>query len=79
MESYWWHVNDYQNFHKKDPFATGVKELRTYFQSMLTDGNHKPGSVKMGYYALRFLFKNVYHKEWERSTCQPLKLQKPFH
>jgi integrase/recombinase XerD len=33
---------------------------------MLSDGNHKPGSVKMGYYALRFLFVNVYHKEWAK-------------
>lgn len=33
---------------------------------MLTDGNHKPGSVKMSYYALRFLFVNVLHKEWAK-------------
>jgi len=33
---------------------------------MLTDGNHKPGSVKMGYYALRFLFVHIYHKEWAK-------------
>ena len=31
---------------------------------MLTDGRHKPGSVKMGYYALKFLFTQIYHKEW---------------
>lgn len=31
---------------------------------MLSDGNHKPGSVKMGYYALKFLFTQIYHKEW---------------
>jgi len=31
---------------------------------MLTDGKHKPGSVKMGYYALKFLFSNIYHKDW---------------
>jgi len=31
---------------------------------MLTDGQHKPGSVKMGYYALKFLFTQIYHKEW---------------
>jgi integrase/recombinase XerD len=31
---------------------------------MLTDGGHKPGSVKMGYYALKFLFTQIYHKEW---------------
>lgn len=40
--------------------------MRTYFQSMLTDGNHKPGSVKMGYFALRFLFVHIYHKEWAK-------------
>lgn len=33
---------------------------------MLTDGNHKPGSVKMGYYALRFLFVHILHKEWAK-------------
>ena len=33
---------------------------------MLTDGNHKPGSVKMGYYALKFLFTQIYHKEWAK-------------
>lgn len=65
-ESYWWHINDYYNFHKKDPEQTGVEQLREYFQSMLTDGNHKPGSVKMGYYALKFLFKNIYHKHWAK-------------
>jgi site-specific recombinase XerD len=31
---------------------------------MLTDGQHKPGSVKMGYYALKFLFTQIYHKDW---------------
>jgi integrase/recombinase XerD len=31
---------------------------------MLSDGQHKPGSVKMGYYALKFLFTQIYHKEW---------------
>lgn len=33
---------------------------------MLTDGNHKPGSVKMGYYALHFLFTKIYHKQWAK-------------
>lgn len=33
---------------------------------MLTDGNHKPGSVKMGYYALRFLFVHILRKEWAK-------------
>jgi len=63
-ESYWWHINDYYNFHGVDPEQTSVEQLRAYFQSMLTDGNHKPGSVKMGYYALKFLFTQIYHKEW---------------
>jgi len=31
---------------------------------MLSDGQHKPGSVKMGYYALKFLFTQIYHNEW---------------
>lgn len=48
----------------KEPKDTSIEELRAYFQTMLTDGNHKPGSVKMGYYALKFLFTNVYHLEW---------------
>lgn len=60
-KSYWWHIVDYSNFCKKGPEHTGVGELRAYFQSMPTDGNHKAGSVKMGYYALRFLFVNIYH------------------
>ena len=63
-QSYWWHIEDYSKFHEKDPEQTGVEELRAYFQSMLTDGKHKPGSVKMGYYALKFLFTQVYHKDW---------------
>ena len=62
-KSYWWHIADYSSFCKKYPEQTGVEELRAYFQSMLTDGNHEPGSVKMGYFALRFLFVNIYHKE----------------
>jgi len=43
---------------------------------MLTDGNHKPGSVKMGYYALRFLFVNVYHKEWVKEYLPTPKIAK---
>jgi len=39
---------------------------------MLTDGNYKPGSVKMGYYALRFLFVNIYHKEWAVNIQPPM-------
>jgi integrase/recombinase XerD len=75
-ESYWWHIEDYQKFHGKDPESTGTEELRSYFQSMLTDGNHKPGSVKMGYYALRFLFVNVYHKEWAKEYLPTPKIAK---
>lgn len=78
IESYWWHINDYYNFHKKDPVSTGIEELRSYFQSMLTDGQHKPGSVKMGYYALRFLFVNVYHKEWAKEYLPTPKVAKTF-
>jgi len=65
-KSYWWHINDYQNFHQKDPQDTTIEELRAYFQSMLTDGHHKPCSVKMGYFALKFLFTHIYHKEWAK-------------
>ena len=75
-ESYWWHIKDYQKFHRKDSESTGIEELRAYFQSMLTDGNHKPGSVKMGYYALRFLFVNVYHKEWAKEYLPTPKIAK---
>ena len=75
-KSYWWHIVDYSNFCKKDPQQTGVEELRAYFQSMLTDGNHKPGSVKMGYYALRFLFTNIYHKEWAKEYLPTPKVAK---
>ncbi|GAH08256.1 unnamed protein product, partial [marine sediment metagenome] len=58
------------------PESTGIEELRAYFQSMLTDGNHKPGSVKMGYYAPRFLFVNVYHKEWAKEYLPTPKIAK---
>ena len=70
-KSYWWHINDFQQFlsqnnghSQKDPEEASIEELRSYFQSMLTDGGHKAGSVKMGYYALKFLFTQIYHKEW---------------
>lgn len=43
---------------------------------MLTDGSHKPGSVKMGYYALRFLFVNIYHKEWAKEYLPTPKIAK---
>jgi len=43
---------------------------------MLTDGNHKPGSVKMGYFALRFLFVNIYHKEWAKEYLPTPKVAK---
>ena len=75
-EAYWWHIEDYQKFHRKDPESAGIEELRAYFQSMLTDGKHKPGSVKMGYYALRFLFVNVYHKEWAKEYLPTPKIAK---
>lgn len=70
-KSYWWHINDFQQFlsqrnshPQKDPEEASVEDLRCYFQSMLTDGGHKAGSVKMGYYALKFLFTQIYHKDW---------------
>lgn len=75
-KSYWWHINDYGRFIGKGPEQTGIEELRGYFQSMLTDGNHKPGSVKMGYYALRFLFTNIYHKEWAKEYLPTPKVAK---
>jgi site-specific recombinase XerD len=75
-KSYWWHINDYGRFIGKDPEQSGIEELRSYFQSMLTDGNHKPGSVKMGYYALRFLFTNIYHKEWAKQYLPTPKVAK---
>jgi integrase/recombinase XerD len=43
---------------------------------MLTDGKHRPGSVKMGYYALRFLFCNIYHKEWAKAYLPTPKVAK---
>jgi site-specific recombinase XerD len=43
---------------------------------MLTDGNHKPGSVKMGYYALKFLFTNIYHKDWAQEYLPTPKVAK---
>jgi integrase/recombinase XerD len=75
-QSYWWHIEDYANFHKRDPEQTGIEELRSYFQSMLSDGKHKPGSVKMGYYALKFLFTQVYHKEWAKEYLPTPKIAK---
>jgi integrase/recombinase XerD len=43
---------------------------------MLTDGNHKPGSVKMGYYALKFLFVHIYHKTWAKEYLPTPKVAK---
>ncbi len=43
---------------------------------MLTDGNHKPGSVKMGYYALKFLFTNIFHKDWAKEYLPTPKVAK---
>jgi len=43
---------------------------------MLTDGKHKPGSVKMGHYALKFLFTNIYHKEWAKEYLPTPKIAK---
>jgi site-specific recombinase XerD len=64
IESYWWHINDFHSFIKKDPSDAGVNELRAYFHHMLTCGRYGPGSVKMGYYALKFLFVKVLHLDW---------------
>jgi len=76
QKSYWWHIQDYSTFIGKDPETTGIKELRSYFQSILSDGLHKPGSVKMGYFALRFLFVNVYHKDWAKEYLPTPKVAK---
>jgi hypothetical protein len=43
---------------------------------MLTDGKHKPGSVKMGYYALKFLFCNIFHKDWAKEYLPTPKVAK---
>jgi site-specific recombinase XerD len=43
---------------------------------MLTCGRYGPGSVKMGYYALKFLFSKVLHKEWERDYLPTPKIPK---
>ena len=43
---------------------------------MLSDGRHKPVSVKMGYYALKFLFTQVYHKEWAKEYLPTPKIAK---
>lgn len=43
---------------------------------MLSDGEHKPGSVKMGYYALKFLFTQIYHKEWAQEYLPTPKIAK---
>jgi integrase/recombinase XerD len=75
-QSYWWHINNFARFIDNDPEQSGIEELRRYFQSMLTDGAHKPGSVKMGYYALRFLFTNIYHKEWAKAYLPTPKVAK---
>ena len=63
-KSYWWHINDYSEFLQKDLEQSDTEDLRKYFQTMLSDGKHRPGSVKMSYYALKFLFTQIYHKEW---------------
>jgi integrase/recombinase XerD len=58
------------------PQQSGIEELRSYFQAMLTDGKHKPGSVKMGYYALKFLFTQVLHKAWAKEYLPTPKVAK---
>jgi integrase/recombinase XerD len=75
-QNYWWHIDDYTKFIKRDPDQSGIEELRSYFQSMLSDGQHKPGSVKMGYYALKFLFTQVYHKDWAKEYLPTPKIAK---
>ncbi len=76
QKSYWWHIQDYRTFIGKEPETTGIKELHSYFQSILSDGLHKPGSVKMGYFALRFLFVSVYHKDWAKEYLPTPKVAK---
>lgn len=65
-KSYWWHINDYCRFIEKDGEKSGIDDLRGYFQHMLSDGKHRPGSVKMAYYSLKFLFTQIYHKPWAK-------------
>lgn len=43
---------------------------------MLSDGKHKPGSVKMGYYALKFLSTQVFHNEWAKEYLPTPKVAK---
>lgn len=65
-KSYWWHIHDYCRFIGKDGEQSGIEDLRRYFQHMLSDGKHRPGSVKMSYYSLKFLFTQIYHKPWAK-------------
>jgi integrase/recombinase XerD len=75
-KSYWWHIADYSKFCEGNCESSGVNELRAYFQQMLTDGNHRPGSVKMGYFALKFLFCYIFHKEWAKEYLPTPKVAK---
>jgi hypothetical protein len=38
IKSYWCDIKNYQKFHGEDAELTGVEELRSYFQTLLTDG-----------------------------------------
>jgi integrase/recombinase XerD len=67
--SYWWHIEDFNTYCTsidKNSEQSDIKELRGYFHKMLSEGRHRPGSVKMGYFALKFLFCNILHKDWAK-------------
>ena len=64
MESYWWYIKDYCEYVGKPAEDTNVEDIRNYFQIKLTNGKNVPGSVKMGYYAIKFLFTQILNKEW---------------
>ena len=76
IETYWWHIHDYCRFHGKHPGDLGTTELRNYFHNMLTCGKYGPGSIKMGYYSLKFLYTQVLKLEWESQSLPTPKVPK---
>jgi site-specific recombinase XerD len=87
QKSYWWHINDFQQFlsqgdgyPKKDPEQSGTEELRSYFQNMLSDGQHKPGKE---YTPQHYLFEGAGGKGTHlgvtavREICQKARFRAP--
>jgi site-specific recombinase XerD len=72
-DSYWLSASRFIKFSNQYPELTDAEILRYYFQSKFESGNYKPGTIKLEYFALKFLFTKILHKRWPKKHLPTIK------